>query len=103
MSIELKSDSYPVNHRQFLARMLTNLKMIYLERQEWEKALAAVERILLLFPDLPMELRDRGLLYYQMGDWTAASEHLETYLAKVPSAKDDLAIHQLLNYLSRKT
>jgi len=101
--IELKSDSYPVNHRQFLARMLTNLKMIYLEQQEWEKAIAAVERILLLFPDLPVELRDRGLLYYQTGDWTAASTHLETYLAKVPSAKDDLAIHQLLNYISRKT
>lgn len=100
--IELKPEFlYPVTHRQFLARMLTNLKMIYLEQQNWEKALSAVERILLLFPDLPGELRDRSLLCYQIGDWAAASEHLATYLTLVPSAKDDPAIRQLMNYLSK--
>jgi len=98
-AIELKQEFFaPITPRNFLVRMLTNLKMIYQERQEWEKALAAVERILLLFP-LPQELRDRGLLYYQLGNWTAATEDLETYLAKVPSAKDAPAIRRLLNSL----
>ncbi|MBV8884849.1 MAG: SirB1 family protein [Chroococcidiopsidaceae cyanobacterium CP_BM_RX_35] len=102
--IDLKPEFlYPVTHRQFLARMLTNLKMIYLEQQEWEKALSTVERILLLFPDLPGELRDRCLLCYQIGDWAAASEHLATYLTQVPSAKNDPAIRRLLNYLGRNT
>lgn len=50
-----------VSHRQFLARMLTNLKFIYLKQQELEKTLAAVERILLLIPNLTLELR--GLIY----------------------------------------
>ncbi|MBV9386908.1 MAG: tetratricopeptide repeat protein [Chroococcidiopsidaceae cyanobacterium CP_BM_ER_R8_30] len=100
--IELKPEFlYPVTHRQFLARMLTNLKMIYLEQQEWEKTLSTVERILLLFPDLPGELRDRCLLCYQIGDWIAASEHLATYLIQVPSARDDPAIRRLMNYLGR--
>jgi regulator of sirC expression with transglutaminase-like and TPR domain len=67
--------------------MLTNLKFIYLNRKDLSKALAAVERILLLFPDAPMELRDRGLLYYQLGYWSKASQDLEIYLAMLPNAE----------------
>lgn len=90
-----------VTPRQFLARMLTNLKFIYLKRQEWELALAAVERILLLFPGVPVELRDRGFIYYHLGRWAAAGDDFETYLAKFPSAEDAPVIRQLLNQLGR--
>lgn len=43
----------PISARQFLLRMLTNLKVIYLQRGDIHRCLAAVERILLVFPDLP--------------------------------------------------
>ena len=86
----------PIGPQRFLARMLTNLKMIYLNRQDGWKALAAIERILLLFPEAPLELRDRGLLYFQLGHPTAASQDLETYLARVPGAEDAEVIRQLL-------
>lgn len=86
----------PVSNRQFLARMLTNLKYIYLKQQELEKTLAAVERILLLFPDVSLEVRDRGLLYYQLGHYPQAVEDLQTYLAKVPDAEDAIVIRRLL-------
>ena len=86
----------PIGHRQFLARMLTNLKYIYLNRQQFSKALAAIESILLLFPDAPRELRDRGLLYYQLGEWQKASQDLEIYLAILPNAEDADLIYQLL-------
>ena len=92
-----------VTPRQFLARMLSNLKVIYLHRQEWELAMAAVERILLLFPGMPVELRDRGLMYYQLGQWAAASNDFETYLAKVPNAEDAPTIRRLLDQLGRNT
>jgi regulator of sirC expression with transglutaminase-like and TPR domain len=88
-----------VNGRLFLARMLTNLKLIYIKQQELEKALAAVERILLLFPGVAMELRDRGLLYYQTGQFTLAADDLQTYLAKVPNAQDASVIRQLLSQM----
>lgn len=102
--VELKPEFLaPVTPRQFLLRMLTNLKLIYLHREEWELALAAVERILLLFPDVPMELRDRGLIYYQLGRWVAAGDDFETYLAKVPNAQDAPVIRRLLNQLGRNT
>jgi regulator of sirC expression with transglutaminase-like and TPR domain len=64
------------------------------------KALAAVERILLLFPDAPIELRDRGLLYYQLGYWSKASQDLEIYLAILPNAEDAQVIRRLLEQIS---
>jgi regulator of sirC expression with transglutaminase-like and TPR domain len=88
-----------VSKRQFLARMLTNLKYIYLNRQDLQKTLSAVERILLLFPGLNLELRDRGLLYYQLGYFTQAVQDLEIYLTKVPEAEDANVIRQLLSRL----
>lgn len=90
-----------VSKRQFLARMLTNLKYIYLRKQEVEKSLSVVERILLLFPEATSELRDRGLLYYQLGYYPQATNDLETYLANVPNAEDAATIRRLLGELGR--
>jgi regulator of sirC expression with transglutaminase-like and TPR domain len=90
----------PVSSRQLLARMLTNLKMIYLNREDLSKALATVERILLLFPDAPMEVRDRGLLYYHLGYRSQASQDLEIYLAMLPNADDADVIRRLLAQLN---
>jgi regulator of sirC expression with transglutaminase-like and TPR domain len=92
-----------VSPRQLLTRMLTNLKFIYLNRKDLSRALAAVERILLLYPDAPMELRDRGLLYYQLGYLSKASQDLEIYLAMLPNAADADAIRRLLEQLNSET
>lgn len=91
-----------VSHRQLLARMLTNLKFIYLHRKELPNALKAVERILLLFPDAPLELRDRGIIYYHLGYSSKAVQDLEIYLAMLPNADDADVIRQLLEQLRRE-
>ncbi len=85
-----------VSSKQFLARMLSNLKAIYLNRGEMTKVLAAIDRILLLFPDTPYEQRDRGLIYYQSGRWVEARQDLENYLNFLPSAHDADLIRQML-------
>lgn len=85
-----------VSSKQFLARMLNNLKTIYLHRGEMSKVLAAIDRILMLFPDTPYEQRDRGLIYYQTGRWIEARQDLENYLNHVPQARDANLIQQLL-------
>jgi len=92
-----------VSHRQFLARMLTNLKFIYIKQQNLEKTLGAIERILLLFPGLTVELRDRGLIYYQLGYYPQAVDDLQNYLAKVPDAEDASVIRQLLTKLGKNS
>lgn len=88
-----------VTNRRFLARMLMNLKLIYLNGNQLYKSLGVVERILLLFPGAPMELRDRGILYYQIGELSLASQDLETYLVRVPDAEDAGAIRKLLEQM----
>ncbi|MEC4815004.1 MAG: SirB1 family protein [Scytonema sp. PMC 1069.18] len=90
-----------VNKRQFLARMLVNLKQIYINQQELEKALAAVERILLLYPGVALELRDRGLLCYELGRFSQAAKDLQIYLAQAPDAKDADIIRQILTRLGK--
>lgn len=84
-----------VRPAQFLARMLSNLKAIYISRNEISKALTAIDRILLLVPS-PVDQRDRGILYYQSGRWTEASQDLESYLSQLPTAGDAAAIRGLL-------
>ncbi|NEP38831.1 MAG: tetratricopeptide repeat protein [Okeania sp. SIO2G4] len=90
-----------VSKKQFLARMLTNLKGIYLNRNEGLKAIAAIDRILLLFPDAIVEKRDRGVLYYQLNFWAEARQDLESYLVNLPQAEDADIIRQLLASMSQ--
>jgi regulator of sirC expression with transglutaminase-like and TPR domain len=54
----------------------------------------------MLFPEASFELRDRGLLYYQLGQFSQAMEDLQIYLIKVPDAKDADVIRQLLAKLN---
>ena len=90
----------PVSRRQILGRMLSNLKAIYLNQGDRVKALAAIERILLLFPDAAGERRDRGILYYQFGRWQESRQDLEMYLTNIPHAEDAAIIRQLLERMS---
>lgn len=89
-----------VGPKKFLARMLTNLKAIYLNQGENSKALEAIEKILLLFPEAVVERRDRGVLYYQLGRWTEARPDLESYLVNIPDAGDAEVVRRLLLRMS---
>ncbi|HLO52363.1 MAG TPA: tetratricopeptide repeat protein [Kamptonema sp.] len=92
----------PVSNRQFLGRILSNLKAIYLNQGDKVRSLAASERILLLFPDAIRERRDRGILCYQLGRWQEARFDLEMYLINIPDAEDAAIIRQLLERMSRE-
>ncbi len=90
-----------VTPQQFLGRMLTNLKAIYLNTKDLGRAVGVVERILLLFPHALIEQRDRGLLYYQLERWAEARHDLENYLENLPTAQDAGIIRQLLDRISQ--
>ena len=93
----------PVSIRRILDRLLTNLKLIYLRRREPDKALAAIERSLMLNPDVPTQWRDRGLICYQLDRYTEARIDLENYLQSVPYAEDGRVILQLIEEIKPKT
>jgi regulator of sirC expression with transglutaminase-like and TPR domain len=56
-----------VTPRQILARMLGNLKAIYLQEKRYLKALSIVERLLLIQPHAEQELKDRAALRNLIG------------------------------------
>jgi regulator of sirC expression with transglutaminase-like and TPR domain len=70
----------PCSSRQMLARMLNNLKRIYVEVRSFPQAKAATDLLLVLDPMLHAERRDRGLLAYHLDDYAGALRDLEDYL-----------------------
>jgi regulator of sirC expression with transglutaminase-like and TPR domain len=85
--------------REMLVRLLTNLKGVYLNVEDHRRALAAVERILLIHPTAPTEIRDRGTLLARMGRTEEALEQLEWYLDYAPEAADAGRIRALVDEL----
>lgn len=86
----------PPSPRSILIRILRNLKSAYIQREQFERALAIVERILILAFDAG-ELRDRGLLRARTGQWSGALADLERYAHLAPQARDLETIrHQAL-------
>ena len=80
-------------------RLLLHLKGIYLRAGDGERALAAVERILLVCPTSRRQIRDRGRLLASLGRAEEAVAQLEAYLAFAPNAADAERIEELLRTL----
>ena len=86
----------PVGARSILARLLGNLKAVYVHAQLFRRALAAVERILLLAPHDVDERRDRGMLLAQLNRMPEAVAETQTYLNLAPNAPDAEAVREQL-------
>ena len=65
---------------QILARMLLNLKHVYVRMYSFPQARDITELLLGVDPSAINELRDRGLLAYQLNDFSAALRDLQRYL-----------------------
>ncbi len=91
-----------VSSRQILARMLHNLKRIYVEQGDDVRAFWVIDRLLLLAPDDLDEVRDRGLVSARLGLKPAAARDLATYLERNPSAADAAELRDLLATLKSR-
>ena len=74
------------------ARMLRNLRAIYVQRGEQAKALSASSRIIALLPQAADEYRDRGELYAQLECFRAAVSDFRRYLELRPHAGDSTRV-----------
>ena len=81
----------PATRTQVLARMLLNLKRIYMQMRSFPQARDVTDLLLALTPSALGELRDRGLLAYHLNDINAALHDLQTYLklASMGEATED--------------
>jgi regulator of sirC expression with transglutaminase-like and TPR domain len=88
--------------RKILARMLTNLKLIYVQAKMYRQALAAVDRIRLVTPEAVSEHRDRAALLMQLDRLTEAIAETKTYLRLAPKATDANEARERLHLLQRQ-
>ena len=78
----------PAGKRQILARLLRNLKGIYREKDQPQRLLDVLSRMLVVSPEAHGELRERGLLYQRLECYRAALKDLQDYSALEPEAPD---------------
>jgi regulator of sirC expression with transglutaminase-like and TPR domain len=92
---KLDLDRYlePAAPREIVARVLRNLKGIYLKRGAFDRALAVMHRMLLVVPESAEELRDRGLVHAELECFRPALADLQNYLRRRPDAADASDIH----------
>ncbi len=89
----------PASIREVLRRMLNNLKSSSLSRNEYENALFCVDRMLLLYPDSPMDWRERGYLYYRLECFSEAAEDIGRFLDAMPEHVTAPSFQKLLDWL----
>jgi regulator of sirC expression with transglutaminase-like and TPR domain len=87
----------PVSNKQFLMRMLTNLKYIYLSKKDFARALSICDRILLLVPQAPIERRDRGIIHLHLKHHARALLDLKAYVELAPEANDVVEVRRQIS------
>lgn len=91
----------PSSTRRVLDRILHNLKSIHVHAEDFRRARRVVDAILVIRPDDPGEVRDRGMLAYRGLLFTEALQDLEQYLAMAPRAADATLIRGHIQSLQR--
>jgi regulator of sirC expression with transglutaminase-like and TPR domain len=87
--VELTAEHFaPVTNRQFLKRLLANLKGAYWRREAWQHVVGIIDLLLLLNPSDGGEWRDRGVAWSGLGDLARGLADWERYLTEFPNAPD---------------
>jgi regulator of sirC expression with transglutaminase-like and TPR domain len=89
------------SRRDMLSRLLTNLKGLYLNVNDDQRAAAALERLLLLRPDAAAERRMLGLVLSRLGRIGEAAEHLREFLEADPGSPEAPRVRAFLDGLER--
>lgn len=90
-----------VSKRQWLTRMLNNLKTIYLSGRNFRKALPIVDLILAIYPRSPEDVKQRAALRYNLGHLGNALQDFENYLKMSPEASDGEEIRHVIMAIRR--
>ena len=87
----------PIPLGLMVQRMLNNLKGIYLQREDWARAVRVLGRLRQLNPEDIQNRRDLGVCLVRHGQPGKAIDHLQAYLRGVPEAEDAATVQQVLS------
>ena len=78
---------------------MRNLKVIYLQRRNYERVLATIDRVIALLPQDAVEFRDRGVVNYRLGNYTDALEDLHVYVTSGDTVPDGETVRKLMGQI----
>lgn len=84
-----------------VARMLRNLKAVYLQKHDYPAALPVLRRLAAMMPEEPLERRDLGMVCLHADRPGEAIGHLRHYLDASPQAEDAEVVGSLLQAARR--
>jgi regulator of sirC expression with transglutaminase-like and TPR domain len=90
-----------VSHRQWLTRMLNNLRQVYLSGRSFRKALFILDFLVALHPRSAEEIKQRAILHYNLNQVSAGLRDFEEYLRLAPNASDVDDIRHLTHSIRR--
>jgi regulator of sirC expression with transglutaminase-like and TPR domain len=86
----------PASPHAISARLLTNLKGVYLRTNDFARAARITQRLCQLLPDDPQQRRDLGVALLYSGKPGQSLHHLGAYLQAQPAADDAETVRQML-------
>ncbi len=89
----------PMEKRAIITRLLYNLKGIYMHKEQYNHAISIIDKLLLLNPGTPSEIRDRGILYMETSLFGKALADLEFYLRHAAAPEDSVNIQNHVKML----
>lgn len=89
----------PVDTRSILARMLNNLRGIYLANRDWLRLADVLRRLASVEPRDPRHLHELAALLYRQGDLRSAHAHLSCCLESQPNADDQILVRERIAHL----
>jgi regulator of sirC expression with transglutaminase-like and TPR domain len=92
----------PTGKRGILRRSLSNLKQIYLDREDYGRALQVAEGIRIVEPASWHNLADLARIQTELGRFNAAAETLSTYLDRAPRGHDVESARAALSELKNR-
>ena len=96
-AIEWNRDALrPVSNREIVARIIRNLKGIYMSDEDFVRALTVSEFALALDPHSARDRRDRGIVHYQLGHSAEALDDLDYYLHLAPNNPDSEGVSAMV-------
>ena len=92
----------PTGNLEILARIIRNLKVIYLRRSDYARTLTMINSVIAIAPEYTDEIRHRGVVNYRLGNYADALDDLNGYLSINPYATDVNVVRRLVSQIESR-
>lgn len=91
----------PAKPRETIVRMLNNLKFSYANAQAYEDSLRIIRLVDVAWPNLPENVRDRGLVEMALQQFPSALKDLLEYARLAPEASDGDQVRRRIQQIKK--